>query len=274
MQQIGFAGQAAIVTGAGGSIGGAVARELARRGAQVLVNDAGGNAQGEAPSSAPAERVAEEIRRAGGIAVANSIPMGTLEAGRDIVAAACAAFGRVDMLANIAGTVLPGEITSGDDARLEAHFRTNLLGPFALVRAVWPVMRTQKYGRILNTSSNAAMGTGASAPYAATRAGILGLSLDAAVAGREHGILVNAMMPAAYSRLIRGIPDAGFVEWFRRNLPPEKVAPVAAWLLSAQCQLTGRILSVGGGRVARVAFAESEGWVDREISAESAAPES
>ena len=78
-------------------------------------------------------------------------------------------------------------------------------------------------------------------------------------------------MPAAYSRLIEGIPDPAFVEWFRRNLPPEKVAPVAAWLLSAQCPLNGRILAVGGGRVARVAFAESEGWVDREISAESIA---
>ena len=271
MQQIGFAGQVAIVTGASGGIGGAVARELARRGAQVLVNDAGGNVQGAGSSSTPSERVAEEICRSGGIAVANAIPVGTQEAGHEIVAAAHAAFGRVDILANIAGTVLPGEITSSDDAQIEAHFRTNLLGPYALVRAVWPVMRAQKYGRILNTSSDALFGIGANAPYATTRAGMLGLTLDAACEGREHGILVNAMMPAAYSRMTRGIPDPAFVEWFRRHLPPEKVAAVAAWLLSAHCPLTGCIFAVGGGRVARVAFAESEGWMDREISAESIA---
>jgi hypothetical protein len=79
------------------------------------------------------------------------------------------------------------------------------------------------------------------------------------------------MMPAAYSRMIEQIPDARFVAWFRNNLPAGKVAAVAAWLLSSSCQLNGRILAVGGGRVARVAFAEGAGWVDREISAESIA---
>ena len=160
---------------------------------------------------------------------------------------------------------------SVDEARISAHFQTNLIGPYALVRAVWPVMRAQRYGRILNTSSNAAIGIGANAPYAATRAGMLGLTFDAAIEGREHGILVNAMMPAAYSRMIERIPDAAFVAWFREFLPAVKVAAVAAYLLSRCCRIAGRTLAVGGGRVARVAFAEGRGWFDPQISAESVA---
>lgn len=268
---IGFEGRAAIVTGAAGGIGRALALELARRGASVLVNDAGGTVAGSGASSAPAEAVAEEIRRAGGTAVADATAIGSAQAARGIVEAAQRAFGRVDVLANVAGTALPGEITAFDDEQVEAQFRTNLLGPYLLVRAVWPVMRAQRYGRILNTSSNAALGIGANAPYATTRAGLLGLTLDAALEGREHGILVNAILPSAYSRMIEQIPDARFVDWFRRHLPPEKVAAVAAYLLCERCTLHGRMLAVGGGRVARIAFVEGTGWFDRDITSESIA---
>ena len=268
MPAVEFDKQVAIVTGAGGGIGAAIALELARRGARVLINDV---ADEGAASSARAEATAREIRRAGGKAEVSAVPVGSFEAARTIVEQARAAFGRVDMLANVAGTALPGEITAFDDAQIKAHFETNLIGPYALARAVWPIMRAQRYGRILNTSSNAALGIGANAPYAATRAGMLGLTLDAAVEGLEHGILVNAMMPAAYSRMIERIPDIAYVAWFREHLPASKVAAVAAYLMSRTCRLTGRILAVGGGRVARVAFAEGRGWFDAQISAESVA---
>lgn len=271
MQAIRFDGQVALVTGAGGGIGRAIALELGRRGARLLVNDSGGSIQGTGGSSTPAERTAEELRASGVDALASSTPIGTAAAAREIVAATLEAYGRIDVLANVAGTALPGEITDFDDAVIEQHFQCNLLGPYLLVRAAWPAMKGRRYGRILNTSSNAALGIGANGPYAATRAGVLGLTLDAAVEGREHGIVVNAIMPSAFSRMIAQIPDPAFVDWFRRHLPPEKVAAAAAYLLSAHNRTSGRILSVGGGRVARIAFAEGTGWMDFGITAESVA---
>ena len=271
MPVVEFDNQVAIVTGAGGGIGRAIALELARRGARVLVNDVPDEGAAQGGSSTLAEATAREIRETGGTAAVSAVPVGSFEAARTIIEQARSAFGRIDMLANVAGTALPGEITAFDDTQVGAHFQTNLIGPYALVRAVWPVMRAQRYGRILNTSSNAAIGIGANAPYAATRAGMLGLTFDAAIEGREHGILVNAMMPAAYSRMIERIPDAAFVAWFREYLPATKVAAVAAYLLSRCCGIAGRTLAVGGGRVARVAFAEGRGWFDAQISAESVA---
>ena len=263
-----FDGQAAIVTGSGGGIGRAIALELAVRGAKVLVNDYGGDTYGHAGDSALADRVVAEIRTAGGVAVANATAVGTHAAARKIVAAAIEAFGHVDILANNAGVSLPGLITDFTDREVENHFRINLLGAYAMVRAIWPHLRAQGYGRILNTSSNAALGIGANAPYSTTKAGLIGLTLDAAIEGGPHHILVNAMMPAAYSRMIKQIPDPAFVDWFRNNLPAEKVGASAAYFLSSASSVTGRIIVMGGGRVARVAFAENRGIMDAGINAE------
>ena len=264
-----FDGQAAIVTGAGGGIGRAIALELARRGAQVLVNDYGGDTFGRGASADRAETVAAEIRAAGGKALANSTAVGTHAAARAIVRAALDAFGRVDILANNAGITLPGLIDAFSDDEVDAHFSSNLLGAYAMVRTVWPHMRRQNYGRILNTSSSAALGIGANAPYATTKAGLIGLTLDAAAEGKPHGIHVNAMMPTAYSRMIEQIPDPAFVEWFRANLPAEKVGAGVAFYVSRECALSGRVLTIGGGRVGRIAFFGNRGHFDSSGTAES-----
>lgn len=271
MSAVNFAGQVAIVTGAASGIGYAIARELALRGASLLVNDYGGDTYGSTGTSARAEQAAAEFRALGAQAVANGTPVGTAASAREIVAAAVAAFGRVDMLVNNAGIALPGLITDYSDEQLQGIFNTNLFGPYALVRAVWPIMREQGYGRILNTSSNSSFGIGANAPYSATKAGLLGLTLDAAIEGKPHGIHVNAMMPTALTRMIEQIPDANFVAWFRRHFPASKVAAGILPLLARDCSVTGRIYAVGGGRVARVAFTEAQGWVDTEITPESMA---
>jgi NAD(P)-dependent dehydrogenase (short-subunit alcohol dehydrogenase family) len=268
MTAISFAGQVAIVTGAAGSIGRAIAIELVRRGASVVVNDYGGDTFGRNGGVDRAEAVAAELRGLGGKAVANSTPVGTAEAARSIVKSALEAFGRIDILASSAGITLPGLFTQPSDDAVEAHFRANLLGPYALLREVWPVMQRQRYGRVLHTSSNAALGIGANAPYATTKAGLIGLTLDTAIEGREHDIHVNAMMPVSYSRMIEQIPDPKYVDWFRKHFPPEKVAAAAAFLLSRECDFSGRVLDVGGGRAARVAFAMNEGWFDAAITAE------
>lgn len=271
MPALRFDHQVAIVTGAGGGIGLAIARELAARGARILVNDYGGDMYGRAGGSERAEQVAAELRGLGAEAVADGTPVGTFDAARAIVGAAMRAFGRIDMLVNNAGIALPGRITDYSERKLETVFRTNLFGPYALVREVWPVMCEQKYGRILGTASNAAFGIGANAPYATTKAGLVGLTLDAAIEGRPHGIHVNAMMPTALTRLIEGIPDADFVDWFRRHFPPQKVALGILPLLGRDSAVTGRIYALGGGRIARVAFTEARGWVEPNLTPELAA---
>ena len=266
--EVSFEGRVAIVTGAAGAMGRAYALELARRGAKVLVNDFGGDVHGEHGGvSQAAERVAAEIRQAGGAAVADGHAVGDGPAARAIAQAALDAFGRIDILVNNAGLALPGAFTAFDDATVERSYRI-LVGAHHLMRAVWPTMAAQRYGRILNVSSNGALGVGGNAPYAACKAGMIGLSLDAAIEGRDSGILVNAVMPTAYSRMIEEIPDPATVAWFRKNLPPAAVAAAMAWFLSEESDVTGKILLTGGGRLSSLLFAEAGEVFDRNLDAE------
>lgn len=269
---IDFTGEVAIVTGAGGGMGRAYALELARRGASVLVNDYGGGVLGEQDGQAgPAEQVAAEIAAAGGTAAANGDAVGSAASARAIVRAALDAFGRIDILVNNAGTALPGPFTAHADDAIERHYATNLIGGHHLMRAAWPHMAAQRHGRILNISSNGALGVGGNAPYAAAKAGMLGLTLDAAIEGRPLGITVNAVMPTSYSRMIEQIPDPATVAWFRDNLRPEQVAAAMVWFLSRGCQETGRILVTGGGRLSSLVFAETGEIFEPGLDAETVA---
>lgn len=264
-----FDGQVAVVTGAGGGMGRAYALELARRGASLVVNDYGGGVLGEQDGRiGPAQAVADEIVAAGGKAVANGLAVGTADSARAIIGQAVEAFGRIDVLVNNAGTGIAGPFTAHSDEAIERHYATNLIGGHHLMRAAWQHMAAQKYGRVLNVSSNGALGVGGNAPYGAAKAGMLGLTLDAAIEGRPLGILVNAVMPTSYSRLIDQIPDPATVAWFRDNLQPAQVAAAMTWFLSDACTESGRILLTGGGRLSSLVFAETGEILDRAITAE------
>lgn len=260
-KSIDFNGDVAIVTGAAGSIGFAIAAALVQRGASVLLNDSGASVQGEGTDATRVDRAVEDIRATGGLAVANSLAVGTPQAAREIVDHATRTFGKVDILVNAAGVARPCPFDAATDEHLQQELQTNLLGPYAMMRAVWPGMRARGYGRILNVSSNAALGIGNNASYATAKAGLLGLTLDAAAEGRSQGILVNALMPVAYSRMIEGIPDPAFVAWFREHMPAEKVAAASLYFLSRSSSSTGQIVSSGGGRLARLVFATNQGFV-------------
>lgn len=264
-----FDGQVAVVTGAGGGMGRAYALELARRGASVVVNDYGGGVRGEQDGSlGPAQAVVKEIEALGGKAVADGNAVGSATAARAIVQSALDAFGRIDVLINNAGASLAGSMTGPGDDEIERGYATHLIGAHHLMRAAWPHMADKKYGRILNTSSNGALGIGGNATYAAAKAGMIGLTLDASWDGRPVGILVNAVLPTAYSRMIEQIPDRNVVAWYRDNLPAEKVAAAMAYFLSSSSRETGRILVAGGGRLANLLFAEAGVLFDPGLDAE------
>lgn len=272
MQSIDFKGRVAIVTGAGGGMGRSHALALARRGAAVVVNDYGGNIfGGHAGESDHAAKVVAEIRASGGRAIASRDPVGTREVGEKLVALAIEEFGRLDILINNAGIALPGALDALDFDAVENLYRTNLIGPHALIRAAWPVMRAQQYGRIVNISSNAALGIGGNSPYAASKAGLLGLTLDLALEGQGNGIRVNAVMPTAYSRMIENVPDPEVVAWMKESFSAWMVTEAILPLLAEGDVPTGKIWAVGGGRLAQVAFIESAGIFEAQPSAETVA---
>jgi NAD(P)-dependent dehydrogenase (short-subunit alcohol dehydrogenase family) len=260
MSDIDFTGQVAIVTGAGSGIGRATALLLGARGARVLVVDPATDGRGQA--------VADEIGGAGGQAVADITAVGTREAALAITARALDAFGRVDVLINNAGIAKPGAFDAVADEDIDRVMAVNLMGPYALMRAVWPVMRAQAYGRIVNLASSAALGSGISGPYAVSKAGVIGLTKDAGIAGEPLGILVNAVMPSAHTPLIDNHPDPAFRAWMKTCLPAERVAAAIVFLASLEMDRSAEIFTAGGGLVTRMAFQQSKGWFDPALAPE------
>jgi NAD(P)-dependent dehydrogenase (short-subunit alcohol dehydrogenase family) len=270
MKELRFDDQVALVTGAGGGMGRSYAIELARRGARVVVNDYGGTTGGVSGNSDRAEAVVREIAEFGGNAVANGAAVGTDEAARAMVDQAVDAFGRLDILINNAGIVVLGGFDGVPFDSVETVYQTNLIGPHALISAAWPVMKRQGYGRILNVSSNSTLGSGGCASYSASKAGMIGLAMDAARDGASLGINVNAVMPLAYSRMFDDIPEPAFIAWMKTNFTVDDVALAMLPLLSRECSVTGRIFSTGGGRIARIALVEGEGVFLPDLTPENA----
>jgi NAD(P)-dependent dehydrogenase (short-subunit alcohol dehydrogenase family) len=258
--------QVVIVTGAGGGIGRAAALLLGKLGARVVVNDYGGDTAGQAGDIGRAQAVADEIRAAGGEATANGEPVGSVRAAEKIRDAALAAYGRIDALINNAGIMAIGEVDEISDALLDRVIEINFLGAFRLLRAVWPGMKARGYGRIVNVSSSSLLGFGDRAPYGAAKAALIGLTADAAFNGKPHGILVNSLLPAAFTRLTNGEAggadaiDPAMWEMLREKFAPEFVASTAAFLLSPKLSITGEHIVSGANRVARLAHFETAGW--------------
>jgi NAD(P)-dependent dehydrogenase (short-subunit alcohol dehydrogenase family) len=269
---ISFDGQVAIVTGAGAGIGRESALLLASRGVRVLVNDYGGDFRGNAGGPDRADAVVREIVAAGGIAIANAVPVGTPEAAREIRCAAIEAFGRVDILVNNAGVTLPGDIAATSQADIERIVLIDYWGPYNLMRAVWPDMAAKGYGRIVNFTSNAVLGGyGGFAPYTSAKGGVLGLTTDAGTEGRPLGILVNAVVPLAYTRLAGAdvtAPTDEFARWLRHYFNPRHIAPVVAYLSSREASASGEIFCAGAGRVSRLAFVNGDGFHSAELTPE------
>lgn len=280
MSNIGFTGRVAIVTGAGGGIGRAHALELARRGCAVLVNDLGGDVSGRGGSASMAQQVVNEIEAAGGRAAANHDSVATTEGAQAMVAQALDAFGQVDVLINNAGIMRNTFLAETSDDDWDALIATHLTGSFKLTRAVWPHMQAQGYGRIVFTASSVGLfGTMMAGGYGPAKAGVIGLMNVAAHEGQRHGILCNALLPNAASRMAMQAADDWAKEVPAREnaLPPEVGnsmnvefnTPLAVYLASEACTSTRGLYSQCLGRHARAFVGVTHGWQGQRQSAPS-----
>jgi NAD(P)-dependent dehydrogenase (short-subunit alcohol dehydrogenase family) len=258
-------GRVVVITGAGRGLGRAHALAFAAEGARIVVNDLGVGLDGTPGADSPAERVAAQIRAAGGEAVAHSGDIATTDGAASLVRAALETYGRLDTLVNNAGFLRDRMLVNLDEDDWDAVVRVHLKGHFLPLKHAAAHWRAEaKAGRtpaarIVNTSSGAGLlGSVGQGSYSAAKAGIIGLTLVAAAELRRYGVQVNAIAPAARTRMTErtfadtmAAPEAGF-----DAMAPENVSPLVVWLGSAASTgVTGRVFEAEGGRITVM-----EGW--------------
>ncbi|GAC1383281.1 MAG: SDR family oxidoreductase [Marmoricola sp.] len=248
-------GRVAIVTGAGRGIGRAHALELARQGAAVVVNDFGVSLAGEKTES-PADQVVAEIEALGGRAVANAADVADFAQAEAMVRQAIDAFGGLDILVNNAGFVRDRMLVNSSEDEWDAVIRVHLKGHWAPLRHAGAYWRDEskagreRIARVINTSSGAGLqGSIGQTTYSAAKGGIATMTLVAAAELGRYGVGVNAIAPVAKTRMTEGAFDTSAMAL------PEDNAPIVAWLASADCDVTGRVIEIDGGRICL-----EEGW--------------
>jgi NAD(P)-dependent dehydrogenase (short-subunit alcohol dehydrogenase family) len=264
MSDLGFDGQVAIVTGAGGGLGRSHALELARRGARVVVNDLGGAVDGSGGSDSAAQKVVDEIEAAGGEAVADHNSVATAEGGEAIVQTALDAFDTVDIVINNAGILRDKTFHNLTPDLLEPVIAVHLLGAFYVTLPAWKVMRDKGYGRVVNTSSNSGLlGNFGQSNYGAAKLGLVGLTRVLANEGKAKGIKANAIAPVAKTRMTEDLLGP-----LGDKLEPSEVTPTVVYLSHEDCPVNGEVYSVAGGVVARYFIGLTPGWYAEGHSAE------
>ena len=239
-----FQDRVAIVTGAGGGLGRQHALALAARGAKVVVNDL-----------AAADAVVEQIRAAGGQAIASAASVTDFDAVRAMVEQAVAAWGRVDILVNNAGILRDKSFGKMDLADFRLVMDVHLMGAVHCCKAVWEIMRQQQYGRIvMTTSSSGLYGNFGQANYGAAKMALVGLMQTLAIEGEKSGIRVNSLAPTAHTQMTEGLMPEAVLQAFK----PAAVTPGLLYLVSEDAP-TRTILCAGAGTFARAYVTMTQG---------------
>lgn len=221
----GVADRVVIVTGAGGGLGRSYARFLASNGALVVVNDLGGARDGTGSGTSMADSVVEEIRAAGGRAVANYSSVATAEGAAEIVETALSEFGAVHGVVSNAGILRDGAFHKMTDENWDSVLKVHLYGGFNVIRAAWTHFREQQFGRVVvATSTSGLYGNFGQANYGAAKAGLVGLINTLAIEGAKYNITANAIAPLAATRMTADIAPQEVLD----KLDPELVAPRSA----------------------------------------------
>ncbi len=250
-------GRVAIVTGAGRGIGRSVATLLAAQGAAVLVNDLGSAVDGSGSDTGPAGQVVAEITEAGGTAAANGADVSDHDAARAMIESAVDQFGRLDVLVNVAGILRDRMVFNMSEQEWDDVIRVHMKGSFNTTKfaaAHWRAQRNAAaQNRIINfTSVSGLHGSPGQPNYAAAKMGIVGLTYSSANALSQYGVTVNAISPAASTRMTDSVPAerrrARTTSDDQRS--PDRIAPIVAYLASERSGwITGRIVHTGGYEV-------------------------
>ncbi|MDN2496838.1 SDR family NAD(P)-dependent oxidoreductase [Nocardia nova] len=264
-------GRVAVITGAGRGIGREHALLFAREGAAVVVNDLGGSNAGEGADAGPAQQVVEEIRAAGGKAVANTDNVAQWDGAKNLVDQAISEFGTLDVVINNAGILRDGFIAGLEESQWDAVIAVHLKGHFNVLRHAAAYWKDQsKAGKQPNAAVvNTASASGVTLPnagqanYGAAKAGIAALTLVAAEELERYGVRVNAIAPMARTRLTLATPGMGAIfaaevgEGEFDAFSPANISPLVAYLATDKCPVTGKVFAVQGG-----AISELGGWHD------------
>jgi len=252
---ISFKGQVAIVTGAGNGLGRSHALELAKRGAKVLVNDLGGSMDGTGGSSEAAKKVVEEIKAAGGEALANGGSVSDRAGAKSMVDDAMNAWGRVDILINNAGILRDKSFKKVSMEDFKIIMDVHLMGSVYVTKEVWPIMEEQEYGRIVMTTSPSGLfGNFGQTNYGAAKMAVVGFMNTLKIEGAKKNIRTNAMAPVAATRMTEALIPGAMAE----NLGPELVTAGVVYLCSQDAP-NGFIMQAAGGKFHAAQIMENEG---------------
>ena len=269
---IDFSGQVAVVTGAGGALGSAFCRELARRGAAVVANDLGGDPTGQGGSTGYADAVVDELAGMGARAIANYDTVATEAGGQAIIDAALGAFGRVDIVISNAGNQRNGAFGALSEEDFESVLAVHVKGAFNICQPAYRAMTRQGYGRIVLVSSQSGVfGNPYRANYGAAKTALIGL-MNVIAQEAPAGIAVNTLFPNAQGGRLGGTPidqrpDVDFLKaagartrHFIEGMKPEFVAALACYMASRDCTSSQHMYSVLGGKYSRLFVGLTRGW--------------
>ena len=265
MGNVSFENKTVIVTGSGNGLGKAYAMEFAARGANVVVNDVGGSVDGSGAANAPADLVVEEIKNAGGNAVANYDSVASQDGGQAIVNTALEAFGDLHAVVNNAGILRDKSFSKMTEEEFNSVLDVHLKGTFYVCQPAFNHMKENGYGRFVNISSPSGIfGNFGQLNYGAAKMGIVGLTNVMAIEGAKYNIKANALAPNATTRMT----EALFGEDFAKMFNVDNVTPLVVYLASEACEVSHEIFTAGAGRFSRIGISTDVGYYNPTATAD------